>query len=319
MELTSCKRSFLISLTFVFLAFIILSCAATVSRRIPRPHHIIPPTPRLDNSGFYMCPYTQDGVLAEWVDMAINAKIGSATGELIGVTTMQVLTKTTSNNELGSLIGDTLGRSAAIKASGGWDYIKKTSDISFNNLNDLAIYMYAKYSSNEHYKDALHATMEIYPKLKQRFYDALKFARVNPSKVKKSPDRYISNLNAVVTGLRFYNSRKKMIPYGKREYKYRFNKTITKYICYELHLRYPKPDRRIDFKIDVIYYCPDGSILTRSARNAYIKPEWTSSSHSYGWGWKKPGYWKLGDYWVDIYINDKMVASNSFNICYGCR
>ena len=60
---------------------------------------------------------------------------------------------------MGQKVGGELARQAAIKACGGWEYIKSTSDISFNSLDNMAVYIYAKYSNYAHYSEALKATM----------------------------------------------------------------------------------------------------------------------------------------------------------------
>ncbi len=173
MNVDSFKNFLPLKFCAIFVFLIISGCAAS----LPRPDEIIAPIPKLDNTGLYMCPYTQDGVLAEWVDMAINAKMGAASGKLVGTYAGARATGSIAGGDLGRLVGDAIGRSMAIKACGGLDYIKSTSDISFNNLNDLAIYMYAKFSSHEHYKAALESTMAIYPQLEKRYFNAIKMAR----------------------------------------------------------------------------------------------------------------------------------------------
>ena len=172
MKLASVKNSFPATLIVILVVLSITSCAM---RQPLQPDQIIPPTPRLDNEGAYMCPYTQDGVVAEWVDKAINAKMGATIGKHAGAYLGQKALENIPfvGGWLGSTAGEAAGRAIAIKASGGWDYIKSTSDSSFDNLNDLAVYIYATHSANEHFQDVLQATMEIYPELKKGYYNAL--------------------------------------------------------------------------------------------------------------------------------------------------
>lgn len=120
-----------------------------------------------NNSGAYMNPWTSDGVLAEWVDKAINAKMGGAVGSAVGA---YAASKALENvpfigGILGSKIGNEMGRNAAISASGGMDYIRETSDLSFRNLNDMARYMKAHYATESHFQDAIKAADAIYPGL----------------------------------------------------------------------------------------------------------------------------------------------------------
>ena len=122
-----------------------------------------------DNSGEYMNPWTSDGVLAEWVDKAINAKMGSAIGSAAGAYAAQ---KALDNvpfigGFLGSKVGKKVGHSAAISASGGMEYIRQTSDQSFRNLDDMARYLKAVHANNGNFQDAVKAADAIYPGLMQ--------------------------------------------------------------------------------------------------------------------------------------------------------
>lgn len=173
MKLASVKNSLPTTLIVILIVLSITSCVAM--KQPLQPNQIIPPTPRVDNEGAYMCPYTQDGVVAEWVDKAINAKMGATIGKHAGTYIGQQALENIPfvGGWLGSAAGEAVGRKIAIEASGGWDYIKNTSDLSFDNVNDLAVYIYATYSTNEHFKDVLQATMEIYPELKKGYYNAI--------------------------------------------------------------------------------------------------------------------------------------------------
>jgi hypothetical protein len=74
---------------------------------------------------------------------------------------------------LGDMAGNAVGREIALRAIGGEAFLKSTSDISFNSLDDLAVYIYAKNSAHPAYNDALSSTMEIYPALKDRYLEAI--------------------------------------------------------------------------------------------------------------------------------------------------
>ena len=142
---------------------------------LPPPEQVLAPPPILNNSGEFMSPYTQDGVLAPWVDKAINVKlattVGATAGSLIAQHAMGQIPFV--GGILGGMAGDAVARSIAIQAIGGEDYLKSTSDISFHNLNDMSVYIYAKNSHHPAYADALSATMEIYPDLKNIYNGAV--------------------------------------------------------------------------------------------------------------------------------------------------
>jgi hypothetical protein len=143
--------------------------------KIAAPHELKAPDPILDNSGKYMCPYTQDGVLAEWTDNAINAKLGATIGKTAGTFAGQQALKQVPfvGGMLGAKFGEEAGRAIAIESSGGMEFIKSSSDVSFNTCDDMSVYLYATYATNEHYKNALDATFEIYPDFKKKYHPAL--------------------------------------------------------------------------------------------------------------------------------------------------
>jgi hypothetical protein len=142
---------------------------------IVQPHELTAPRPLLDNSGKYMCPYTQDGVLAEWTDKAINAKMGAAVGKTAGGFVGQKAFEQIPlvGGWIGSAVGEEVGRTVAIDSCGGLETIKKTSDVSFNSCDDMSVYLYVKHSLHEHYNAALQATCAIYPEFKKAYKPAL--------------------------------------------------------------------------------------------------------------------------------------------------
>jgi len=155
-----------LSLILVLSLLILLSsCASTSPTPDPLSSYTVAPVPVSDNSGTYMCPYTQDGVVAQWCDKAINASIGGGVGKVAGsLAGSHLLEKIPFVGSLfGAELGEAAGRAIAIKASGGWDYIKETSDQSFNSIDDLKVWMYVTYSKNEHYEQVLKSVRNIYP------------------------------------------------------------------------------------------------------------------------------------------------------------
>jgi hypothetical protein len=161
----------------IFLSsFFLIACIPTPqSVKLAAPELLLAPQPIEDNSGLYMNPYTEDGVLTQWVDKAVNAKIGSQAGALIGAQAGQKLLESIPliGGLLGQEAGQALGREIALKSVGGEEFLKESSDTSFNSIDDLALYLYVNYSSHKHYAEALDATMEIYPDLKLRYQAVL--------------------------------------------------------------------------------------------------------------------------------------------------
>ena len=114
----------------------------------------------LDNpSGRYKNPWTRDGVLADWVGKAINAKMGCAVGSAAGgaagaAVANQALDNVPGGSLIGGMLGSKAGEAAGREAAIDKDYIRKTSDQSFRSLNDMARYLKASYAGTRHYEDA---------------------------------------------------------------------------------------------------------------------------------------------------------------------
>lgn len=171
----------ILTATFVVTSVCMTGCASTgagilgepTTQTTLSPEKIVSPQPIEGNSGNYMSPYTSDEVIAEWVDKAINAKAGASIGGAAGSIAGQYAASELLGqfdpfgfgSALGKNIGAKVGRDQALKSAGGMEFIRETSDLSFNRWEDLAAYMYVNYSSNEDYSDVLSATQAIYPEM----------------------------------------------------------------------------------------------------------------------------------------------------------
>lgn len=148
-----------------FAALFLVGCMAPPQP--PQPTAIIVPEPVMDNSGKFMFPYTQDGVLAEWTDKAIAAEgtsqVGGAVGAYAGAKAMEQIPFI--GGFLGQKVGSAIGRKIVLESAGGMEFIIETSDVSFNNPKDYCIYAYAKYTANEHYASAMKAAYALYDEI----------------------------------------------------------------------------------------------------------------------------------------------------------
>lgn len=172
MKLFKNSTKFLIALfTLSFLA----GCVTTPQLATPAELAKLNVQPIEDNSGKYMSPITSDNLPAEWVDNSINAKIGAGVGAAAGAVVGAKLLENIPlvGGFLGSKVGDYAGRKIAISAAGGEEFIKESSDLSFNNLENMSVYLYASYGENPNYAQVVDAASEIYPELKQVNYSAL--------------------------------------------------------------------------------------------------------------------------------------------------
>lgn len=129
---------------------------------------------RNDNNGQFMSPFTSDGVLAEWVNLANNANMGATAGSAAGAMAGAYAANRALDfvpfglggmvgGAVGSEIGKGAGREAAISASGGWPAIKAASDQSFDSLPNMARYLKRKYGTTANFADAMKAATYIYP------------------------------------------------------------------------------------------------------------------------------------------------------------
>ena len=144
------------------------------------------PTPRNDTKGKFISPYRSDGELADWANRAINATAGAVVaGEATDRATGSAVNQLAGKVPGGALVGGLLKKKAkdkakelgAVTAVGGWDYIKKTSDLSFNSADELAVYMHATHSDTDvDFAKALSAAFSVYPELKDAYEPAVRNA-----------------------------------------------------------------------------------------------------------------------------------------------
>jgi hypothetical protein len=164
------------SLIAVTLAVVLTGCAsAAYQPKFAAPSTIQAPQPIIGNSGKFMSPFTEDGTVAAWVEKGKSASAGSSVGGFVGAQAGQHLAKQIPfiGGMLGQSLGESAGRQIALNMVGGEEFIRANSDMSFNTVQELAVYMYAKNSSHKDYVEALKLTQEIYPELKTAYYPAI--------------------------------------------------------------------------------------------------------------------------------------------------
>lgn len=122
------------------------------------------PKPLEGNGGAFMSPFTSDGVTAEWVTKAMKVQASGDIGGAVGqVAADQLLSNIPFAGLFAGKATKALARSAAMKSIGGQEFLKSSSDLSFNSLEDMAKYMYAFHSSHPEYARIVKATAAIYP------------------------------------------------------------------------------------------------------------------------------------------------------------
>jgi hypothetical protein len=126
------------------------------------------PKPLEGNGGAFMSPFTSDGVTAEWVTKAMKVQasgsLGQAAGQIAGE---QLLSKIPFAGMFAGEATKSLARKAAMNSIGGEAFLKSSSDLSFNSLQEMAQYMYAFHSSHPEFPKIVKATAAIYPDFAQ--------------------------------------------------------------------------------------------------------------------------------------------------------
>ncbi|MCI2285042.1 hypothetical protein L3081_18650 [Colwellia sp. MSW7] len=170
-------NKFFLQCFLITLLICITSCKSNDANTIliPFPSEILAKAPIEGTDGKYVLPYTSDGVLTEWVEIAIDANIGEDLGGLVGSLLGRQLVGNVPfiGSTLGQNVGENIGRATAINAIGGIEVLKESSDLSFDSLEDMSRYLYKNHFSHPYYLPAIKATMVFYPELKGIYNEAI--------------------------------------------------------------------------------------------------------------------------------------------------
>lgn len=170
-------KTIFLSTILMLALFCVSGCKSNDANKIqiPFPSEILAKAPIDGTEGKYALPYTSDGVLTEWVEIAIDANIGEDLGGLVGslIGRQLVIAVPFIGSTIGKNVGEEVGKTAAINAIGGIEVLKESSDLSFDSLEDMSRYLYKNHSSHPYYLPAIKATMVFYPELKGIYNEAI--------------------------------------------------------------------------------------------------------------------------------------------------
>lgn len=148
---------------------------------LPAPGQVNAPQPIPSSAGKFVSPYTSDGTVAEWVVKGRAAKLGGAVGSYAGQKAGEQALSVIPifGGWLGSKAGNKMGREIALKWVGGEEAMRATSDLSFNSIDDLIVYLYAKEypTKSKDWGDVFGLTKAIYTDLEDRWTAAIKHAK----------------------------------------------------------------------------------------------------------------------------------------------
>ncbi len=155
------------------------------------PDQLASPKPIEGTTGKYMSPFTSDGVTAGWVTKAMAVKAAGAVGSMAGTAAGNYAANKAANQmasmvpipgmgflaqRAGKAAGEAAGRGMALQSIGGEEFLKSSTDLSFNSVQDMAIYMYVNHSTHPDYAKIVDATASIYPEFKTAYGPALQTA-----------------------------------------------------------------------------------------------------------------------------------------------
>lgn len=124
----------------------------------------------------------------------------------------------------------------------------------------------------------------------------------------------LAKLKGKVVSVRFYESGDENIPEAERKYSNKFPVSTTRYINWEIKLKYPEQGHHTDIFVRAVHYNPDGSYDGEYTIPYCIEEDWKQSTHTGGWGYAEPGLWDSGEYKLELYIGGEKVVEEYFEI-----
>lgn len=165
------------------------------------------------------------------------------------------------------------------------------------------------------------ANLKEYVRLAPQASDVEKVrSHINRLEYKHEQDRQartIDSIDALVTGVSFYESGYDGTAIGKRSYASRFARTKMRYAYWELALEIKNPIWRgqpREFAVEAVWFSPAGQELYRATTKSRFEPGWENVFLTSGFGWKQAAtaQWSPGTYRVDLYVKGKKVATGEF-------
>ena len=141
---------------------------------------------------------------------------------------------------------------------------------------------------------------------------------IPPSATQNQATWYISEIQADIESLKFYESGQGGTERSDRKYQYLFDGSTARYISWELDFTYPKLLEDHPFDIEWVYYL-DG--IRKGGTSGTAKPlkGWSGSYHVGGWGNKIAGRvwgdWNdSGTYVAKYFVGGVLVAQGEFEV-----
>ncbi|NOX32842.1 MAG: hypothetical protein GXP56_03765 [Deltaproteobacteria bacterium] len=118
-----------------------------------------------------------------------------------------------------------------------------------------------------------------------------------------------------LTEIRFYETGSEDVKRSERKYTTSFFKDTARYINAEVNfknLAYKKQAH--NHKITRKWFNPDGSLRGKIDGTINVKSDWATFLEKSAWGWDTPGNWPLGEYLVEIYVDDVKIGEKKYKV-----
>ena len=133
-------------------------------------------------TGLYMSPFTSDGVTSAWITKSMQVKaatqVGQMAGNYLGQKAMEQVPFV--GGFLGKKAGAAVGRQVALSAIGGEEFLRSSTDLSFNSAEALVGWTLANHGSREDIGQVMQAVIAIYPDVQAPY-------QVAAQQMKKTP------------------------------------------------------------------------------------------------------------------------------------
>ncbi|MFD3263555.1 hypothetical protein [Phenylobacterium ferrooxidans] len=133
-------------------------------------------------TGLYMSPFTSDGVTSAWITKSMQVKatgqIGSMAGNYLGQKAMEQVPFV--GGFLGKKAGAAVGRQVALSAIGGEEFLRSSTDLSFNSAEALVGWTLANHGAREDIGQVMQAVIAIYPDVQTPYLVAAQQMKKKP-------------------------------------------------------------------------------------------------------------------------------------------
>jgi hypothetical protein len=113
----------------------------------------------------------------------------------------------------------------------------------------------------------------------------------------------------------FEKARGEVPPKAQRIYANVFSAATARYISWEIDIALDSRPADFEFQLEVVWYGPAGFSTRQTVDPSQVKKDWIGITvASWGVGSNNTNAWKPGTYRVDFFVNQKKIASNTFEI-----